>query len=424
MNALYTRETLKKKPADFRIGSIVSDGMWYTIMKWKRLAKVNDEEINTWINNHLADGSLIQSPTGAKSYRFPLSSIKKWYRDNGIELGVQLIDSIFPPRIWDNMTEAEGFLNAPLREIGMVSFSADSNIASKIADSLRGIAKIREFEPGRYKAFCLSASYVKEIVENELKKYKVEVTKKTYSRAEAKRREIVDFSPRFAESLVVFYKNFGKTLVKKEMETIKVFLPDPEDQDSQITLWVLTAIEKFDESASVPFSGYLNTALKHWPYDLPSTHLGKELSDFQRKRAKAIGNLQHREGDSASFSNQEIAEEMGKDIQKFNEMEERHRIWKGTRAATTLTWEENSDEKLVHRNISGDFSGIGNAPSDIELANKLSFAVIQAALNTNDYTDAFSIISQMDASELNMGRIKAISEPFIQELGLALGMDE
>ena len=75
-------------------------------------------------------------------------------------------------------------------------------------------------------------------------------TRNIYSRNESKHREIVDFTPEFARGLVLFYKRFGRSFVKKDMETIQIFIPDPEDQESQITIWVMTAIEKFDESAS------------------------------------------------------------------------------------------------------------------------------------------------------------------------------
>ena len=221
--ALYTKISLRRESPDFRIGAVISDGMWYSLTKWRKISRVSEEEINEWIDKRLADGSLIQSETGAKSYRFPLESILQWYNENNIPLGTQLIDSIFPPRIWDNMTEAEGFMNAPLRQIGVVSFNGNTEIASVISEALKGIAKVREVEPGKYKAYCLNASYVKQIVDEELDNNKEllrGIPKKIYSRSEAKRREIVDFTPEFANGLVMFYKTFGKTLVKKEMETI------------------------------------------------------------------------------------------------------------------------------------------------------------------------------------------------------------
>lgn len=420
--AIYTRKSFYLQPVDFRIGAIISDGMWYSLPKWRKIAKCTEEEMSEWVEKATLEGMLEQSPTGAKSYRFTLDAIKKWYVDNELELGCQLIDFLFPPRIWDGMTETDGFLNAPLREIGIVSFDCTTNVAREVGQALRGVGKIREFEPGRYKAYGLSASYMKEIIETVLKQFPKEAKEKTYSRSEAKRREIVDFTPEFSSGLVMFYKQFGKTLVKPMMETIKIFLPDPEDQESQITMWVLTAIEKFDESSSVPFSGYLNSVLRRWPYDLPSAHLGKDLSTFQRNRSKAIQALAKRLEDGKNFSNTELAKEMGLEQNEFNSFEEKHRVWTRNQSATTLTWDANADEKLVEQNLSGDFSS-SSANTDIALANRLSFAVIKTAINTSLFEDAFSIISQIDSSELNAGKLKEVSDVFIQELGSVLGVE-
>ena len=411
-----TRETFKKQPPEFRIGAIVSDGMWHSLTKWRKLSKVSEEEINEWVEAHLEDGTLVQSPTGAKSYRFPLSSIYKWYRENSLNVGDQIVDFLFPPRIWDDMTETEGFLNAPLREVGIVSFVCSSTVASEIIEALRGIAKVRESEPGKYKAYSLNSSFVKEKIEEVFKNHSSTEIGKIYSRSVARRREIVDFTPAFANGLVVFYKNFSKSLVKREMETIRLFLPEPEDQESQIILWVLTAIEKFDESTSVPFSGYLNSVLKRWPYDLPNIHLGEDLSVFQRQRAKAIDSLKEKLGERV-FTPQEIAIQMDIAQDKFNDLEEKHRAWTKSKTATTLTWEENSDEKLATGNLSGSAVPNEVVASDISLANKLSYSIIESAIRTGLYDDAFSILSQVDSSELNLGKIKEISEDFVQELG-------
>lgn len=424
MNSLFTKTTLKDKPKDFRIGAVISDGMWYSQMKWRKIAKVSEEEIGEWIQEKLADGTLIQSPTGSKSYRFPLQSVLEWYKDNNIEIGTQLIDTIFPPRIWDGKTEVEGFLDAPQREIGIVTFNATTDIAQEMINVLRGIARVRTEEPGVYKAYCLNSSYVREILEEELEKYYPNSIRKTYSRAKYNRRELVDFSPDFAYGLVMFYKNFAKTLVKKEMETIQIFLPDPEDRDSQITLWVLEAIEKFNETSAVPFSGYLNSVLKHWPHDLALLHLGKDLSDFQRSRARVIANLKKTFGEDRSFSNFDIAEEMKMGQKEFNELEERHRVWSKSRSATTLTWDENSDEKTIEASFSGDLGSAEAKATDIILAHKLSNAVIHTALSTGLHEDAFNLISQIDSSEINMNKIGSVSETFIQELGVAFGVGD
>lgn len=424
-NSVFTRESLKKQPVDFRIEAIISDGMWYTIPKWRNLAKVTEEELRAWIDTALAEGKLIQSETGAKSYRLPLEEIYAWYEKHGFNIEEQLLDFLFPPRIWDGKTEIEGFLEAPLREIGVVSFGASSEVAQIIIEKLRGIARVREFEPGRYKAYSLSSTYVRDIVKGVIDQQKeADVDTRVSPRSSAKRREMVDFSPTFADGLVEFYKNFAKSLVKSKMDTIRIYLPEPEDQESQIIIWVLTAIEKFDESSAVPFSGYFNSSLQYWPYDLPAMHLGKELSNFQRARSKAITQLRKERGeDVESFTNREVAEVIGMDIVQYNDLEERHKVWMRTRTATTLNWDESSDEKVIEANLSGKLTEpTGN--TDIVLAHKLSVAILEAALQTEQYDDAFTLIDQVDSPEIDLSAIQSIHDSFINVLESRMGLSE
>lgn len=419
----YTKRDLRTLAPDFKIAAIVADGMWYSLPKWRKLSKVSEEEINSWIERHLDSGYLLQSPTGAKSYRIAYDQVVEWHETHGLEVGEQIFDFIFPARVWDGMTEVEGFLNAPLREIGVVTFECNNAVAKEVTEALKGIARVRESDPGKYKAYCLSADYVKPIIQGIFAKYNVSEASRIYSRGSSKRRELVDFSDNFAHHLVSFYRAFAKSLIKKEMETIKIYIPDPQDQDSQVISWVLTAIEKFDESSSVPFSGYLNSVLKRWPYDLPNAHLGQDLSAYQRNRAKAVERLRQRAGDPGSnFSATTLADEMGMRLSDFTDLEEKHHVWMKTKNATTLTWEENSEEK-AGSTVMGAVGVTTASQSNAVQSNHLSSALIQAALNTGRFDDALAVISQVGADDINLGRIREASEEFILELGSVLGME-
>lgn len=422
-NALYSREDFKNKDANYRIGLVISDGMWYSLPKWRKLARVTEEEINTWIEEHLASGDLIQAADGAKSYRFGLPAIKKWYLENDEILGTQLVDFLFPPRIWDGLTEVEGFLSAPLREIAIVTFEAAPHVAQEIIEKLRGIARVREVSPGKYKTYSLEHSYVKNIINEVFKDQNPNDIGRNYARTASKRREMVDFPREFSEGLVMFYKNFGKSLARRRMDTISIFLPDADEQEAQIIIWVIEAIEKCDEKNPVPFSGYLDTVLTHWPLDLPNTHLGKELAEFQKQRSRALKALKKRTG-KAEFSTGEVSGEMGFTKDDFVDLEEKHKVWIASKTATTLTWEENSEEKSSNGQVTDLHQPGVTAATDVALANRLSYAVVQTALSTDLWEDAFKIIAQIDASDINISQIREVSDAFIQGLGSEMGVSE
>lgn len=417
--ALYTRASLKKESPSFRIEAIISDGMWYSFSKWKRLAQVTDEELQEWIDRATESGDLIQSKTGAKSFRVGHEYIKDWHREHGAPENMQLLDFLFPPRIWGGMTEIEGFLEAPLREIGIVSFICASHVAEEVIEALRGIARVRVDQKGNYKAYGLSAGYIKEIIQKIFAKYPAMETDKIYSRNESKRREMVDFSSAYANSIVHFYVEFGKSLAKRQKETIQIFLPDYEDQRSQMVMWVITAIEKYDEFASVPFSGYLDSVLKRWPYDLPMLFLGKDLSTFQRERSRALTRLREKAGDedgTTSFSAKAISEEMGLDSFEFTDLEESHKAWLRSQTATTLTWGETAEEK----SSTNVMEPLETAESDLELASKISEAIVNAALKTGLYDDALVTASQIDLHDIDMRKLAELSQEFVVALGKQL----
>lgn len=419
--AVYSKATLKKEPVQFRIESIVSDGMWYSFEKWKRLAQVTEAELQEWIDKSLANGQLIQSETGAKSFRVGHEFIKEWYAENRLPEGVdQLLDFLFPPRIWGGMTEVEGFLEAPLRDICIVSFICSSHVADEVTEALKGVARVRVDRRGDYKAYGLSVPYIKKIIQGVFEKHPDANTGRIYSRNEFKRREMVDFSRAYVDSIVDFYVDFGKSLAKKQKETIQIFLPDYQDQRSQMVMWVITAIEKFDESASVPFSGYLDSVLKRWPYDLATDYLGKDLSAFQRERSRALARLREKHGDTEgklTFTSKELAEEIGLSNSEFTDLEESHKAWMHSQTATTLTWGETTEE----RSATDVMEPLEGGSSNFELANTISCAIIEAALKTGLHDDALMTISQLDLHEIDMKKMGQLSMDFVVALGEEMG---
>lgn len=425
MKVLFTKKEFLALQPKFKIGAIISDGMWYSHTKWRKLAKVSEDELNSFIDEHLKTGDLLQSDTEEKSFRFCLDAIEKWHYENNISTNAQLVDFLFPAdeRIWDGMTEVDGFLNAPRRELGSVTFNCGNEAAKEIITALKGIARVREESPGEYRAYGLSAVYIKQIIEDILAKYnKGTEDRTTYARHVVYRREMVDFTPEFKRGLTVFYKNFSRSLVDNRMSTIAIFLPEKEDQESQIIEWVIAAIEKFDETVAVPFSGYLSNVLKHWPMDLPINALGKPLAEFQRNRAKAVQSLTDKFPGRNNFTFHEIAEELEMDIASFIELENSHKVWGKLKNSTTLTWDESAEEKESLISVTGGDLLSNNASKNVQLANKISKAIIDSALETDLFEDAYRLINQIDSSDLNFSKLKEISPEFIQELGIKLGV--
>lgn len=423
MKAYYSKKDFEDQSEDFRIGAIISDGMWLSQPKWRKLSKVSEKTLEDWIASALSTGSVVQSDTGARSYRMPHDEIYKWYQDHGFTPGEQILEHIFPARIWGGQTETEGFMSAPLREIGMVTFHCHrEDVVDEIRDALMGIGKVRQSDTGVYRVYSLNALVARRRIEPILKRaYEGEA--RIYSRNSSYRRELKDFSEEFGTNLVDFYRKFARSLVKGAQETINIFMEDKEDQESQITLWVISAIEKFDESAAVPFSGYLNTVINRWVYDLPDDALGKDLSNFQREKSRAMKILRSKTsgGDhNREFTNDEISEIMGIDKKKFFDLESKNKLWNRVKTSTSLTWDETAEEKQSTSAV--DALSPKREDTDIDLASQMSFAAVVAALHTGEYDSAFSLATQIGADEMDTTRLDGLSVEFVKEFGSHMGL--
>lgn len=164
----------------------------------------------------------------------------------------------------------------------------------------------------------------------------------------------------------------------------------------------------------------MSNILRCWPYNLPKQLLGEELSEFIKKRKKAIERLSKKTG-RTSFTAVEIYQEMGVEQKFFERLEETHKIWANSMKASAFTWGDSADEKisvgLVH-----EYHGSSSVASDTDLAHRMSVAIVNSAVKTECFKDAYSIISQVDIETFDMKKIKDTRPEFIQKLGEELGL--
>lgn len=407
-NRRKVRERFNAQTDEWRIEAVIHDGNWYDFKKWKKVARVKNKTLENWIEKN--KDILITSELG--SYRVGYEEIVRWYNENDIDIEESLVPNNFPPKLWGKTTETDVFLSAPRRRVGTVSFIAKSNeILNKCENILKGTAKIMPDDGGRHKAHGLSAVHMKNLLSKGLTEEEFD-SLEIKTRAVIMQRELIDLPLDWLEEALDFYANtFAPTALRSSMSTISIYLPDRHDIHSQTMIWVITAMKKFNEDASVPFSGYLSNVLRHWPYDLPDEHLGKELSKFQRDRKKAID--QAEEEDLSIDGNvpiEVIAEIMDMPLEKYIELNNEHENWLAEKNATTLTWEDSANEKKG-TNV-GESETIENDSSKLA---RMSIATVKAAVDTEDWDSAYTLINQIDSSEIDDTVGSRLSSKFIKK---------
>lgn len=407
-----TSEFAKRDPT-WRIEAVIHDGSWYTVRKWAKLSKVKDNDIHEWIENNKEKTDLIHMND---SYRLGYDEIMRWYDDQpDIELDDRLVPNNFPPKIWDGQTEAEALINVPKRQVTEVSLTPNTKeLKEKCQDILRGTAILRLYKHGSYRACGLSRKFIISKLQRGLTREEFEIVnpgRKTIMHY----RELSDFSEEFLENALKFYVPFAKTLLRSRMSTLKIYLPTQSDIDMQVAIWIMTALRKFDEQQPVPFSGYLSRVLSFWPYDLPDEILGKELSTFQRNKRKIMNKWIHETGDS-HMPDDEIISRMKIDKDTYLRLTKEYQSWLYEHNATQLTWENSSNEKM------SDYIWDENEDShNSELSHKIAIGLMDAALKTENFSEAFKIINTLGSvSEEDYASLQNINNDFKQYLWEAI----
>lgn len=418
MDKLEQRKRIRKQfnaqDDIWKIEAVIHDGNWYDPEKWAKVAKVDKKTLLAWIE----DNKDILIESGLGSYRVGYDEIIRWYEQEGIDVEESIVPSNFPPKLWGGTTETDVFSNAPRRRVGTISFKVDNNeILDRCVEILKGVGKVMPDEGGRYRAYGLSAIHMKNLLSKGLTESEFE-SLDVKTRAILLQRELIDLPPEWLSEAITFYANtFAPSILKSAMSTISIYLPNKEDIHSQIVVWVITAMKKFDENASVPFSGYLSSVLRHWPYDLPDEFLGKDLAKFQRERKKVIELIKEEGYKGDNISIETLVEKMDISKDEYIELNSEHENWLAEKNATTLTWEGSANEKK------GELLGSEAAVKvDVEKMATISLAAVRAGIETKDWDSMITVISQIDKSDIDKDINEKLSSEFLVSFAKNLGL--
>ena len=393
------RSEWKARPLKFRIEAVIHDGQWYTFDKWKRVALVKDEnDLLDWIYEN--KNILIKKE---ESYRVSHDEVIRWYEEQGLPLEEPIIPNNFAPRLWDGETEAEAYLNSPRRLISALLIEAeDSQLESKCINILNKYARIVYHNDKLY-AYGLNANYFRELLKRQLNasdfnRLKLRLRSSFY------RRDLLDLTDTFVSESLLFYYSFAKLILKPHDKTIDIYLPEHDEKRAQIYEWVLTAMQKFDESQPIPFSGYLSNVLRLWPYDLPDNELGKPLSKYQRIRAKAEEALSvDKETNEKRVVPVNEIQQYLSDVyteDQFRLLEEQHQRWLNTKNTDSLVWQDTNEDK-AGVNVFKD-----SKFEDTKRAHNITKAILKASLKAECPQVAINLIEDLGSLDFDLAKMK------------------
>lgn len=386
----------KNYPSEFRVAAVIHDGQWYDPKKWAKMAYCKVQDVMQYIEEN--QDVLIENKG---SYRVGYNEVINWYNENNLDIAKPLVPNNFIPKVWAGKTEVEHFINNPKKVVNtLLIMTDDKGLLNKIKTLLKGYAIFKENSKyDKLWVYTISTQYIidylkRQLTQNEFAQIKIRI------RSNVEWRDVAEFDPVFLQEMLTFYLAYSRGLLKNHKTTIEMYIPYEEDRDAQIQEWVVNAIRKYNVNNSVPFSGYLNSVLQRWPYDLPNMELGTELASFQRERARARSKL------VGKYEDETVDEEEIRVLTKYSKEDyyrllEEHLDWLKFRNATPLNWDDQSQEKNGKPLFSSAF--VKDPPK--EFSNKLSYSLLKAAEQSGDYSSFCKVLesSKVDLESLDVG---------------------
>ena len=304
----------------------LADGQWHPSTKiWNRFsedAKKIDPKVTRKTMMDLLD-EFVERETllaGAnQSYRFIAGPLRMWRL---LSPTLDRTSQQLTPRYFGGILEDDGWYKAPLRECHLIHFKASEKLGKKALSELVDEPEnmINLNEDGLYKIF----SYEKTKTYDRVKQLKELFPEYNISgirlESNLRRRNLEELPPRYLSDMCRHYGQFAKVLLRGQMSSIKKHLPDEDDAQQQIYLWVIEAIKRYDDSTSIPFAAYLGTNIRKWVYDLNRKAYGRSIADKELNHARATNEF--RANEERNPTAEELAEMLNLSVAEVNKERE------------------------------------------------------------------------------------------------------
>jgi hypothetical protein len=198
------------------------------------------------------------------------------------------------PLVFGGIPEAEGWALAPITPRDRVHFRTDRELPLTAfrADLPDGVSVTYDAGEGLYRVDgpCGSAAMLAEWVRAWCAGRGVS-TVGLRAETDVRRRDPRDLPATFLDELCRHYGPVSLKRLQRNMSTIRLHLPDPDDLGQQVYEWILKAVAQYDETKSVPFGAFLATQLSKWVHDLGRNAHGRTAADTEHKQQKAIASF-------------------------------------------------------------------------------------------------------------------------------------
>lgn len=379
----------------------MSDGQWHRITKITRNCvekKVSTSaEIKDTVTNLSEQGYLLAG--ASDSYRLPEKYVRQWRTSRGMSMETTNSHS---PRFFGGILEDDGWAHAPLVEYDLLNFRANSHITLQdIQLKIGNLGKVHRMEDALFRIFSQEGHKVYGILkewDNEDDQVAINglrITEKAF------RRDINKLPYNYLEDFCKFYGKFSYVFLRNSMSSVKKHLPENDDVQQQIYLWIIDAVERYDDSTCIPFAAWLSTCLNRWVHNLNRKSHGRAVADNELKHLRAKAEFESEHGREPNL--RELAMALGETIEKVSKESASIKIVANLRSTTTIN-SEDFDIPLVAEETA-------ESHVDNKLSNtSITAALIASAREKSDETKGGSLVALMQMIDKNWHKDKTLSK--------------
>lgn len=331
------RETLRHRVLDE-----LADGQWHPLYKMlqrinrgKTPAKLFKQEVTDELATLAEEGWLHAGKNS--SFRFRTERLDSWRTYSSTP---SIHEAKYRPRWFGGVIEDDGWMTAPLKPFDLVHFRADAQLNRQtILAAVGGKISRIQFEEGLFRVFSTNGEKTLEQITALKESHPQYRISSIRLEKNLSRRELDDLPPRYVQDLVRYYGQFAKLLLRPYMTSVIKHLPDPDDRQQQIYMWVLDAIQRYDADTSIPFAAYLGSSFSNWVFNLNRKAFGRAPADAELKHARAIALFKTEHSRDPNL--EELADLLGEDIETVRKDQALINTVRNLRNVATLDNEEN-----------------------------------------------------------------------------------
>lgn len=316
----------------------LSDGQWHAYSKINRKSLKHfgsEESLRKTLDSLSKEGVLLAGNN--ESYRFRLPYLEMWRDERGHNSSGQ--SRLAAPRYFGGVLEDDGWLLAPLRTFDLVHFRAVGAVTPEVIQERIGLLGVAsQDEDGLLRISTMNGDLVYKIIKQWAEEEPSLEICGVRSDSPVRRRELEDLPKRYVEDLCVFYGSFAHTLLRKHMSSVYKHINERDDVQQRIYMWIIDAIQRYDDTTSIPFAAYLASMLRRWVFDLNRKSYGRAAADNELKFARAVNAFEAEHGRRPTTP--ELADILGEDIATTREKSASIALVNNLRTVTTLDTEE------------------------------------------------------------------------------------